>query len=128
MATYKLERLVERNMHLYRNGVFDGQQQSERGKRQGKTREQAPARWRAITASLLIALCSAPSGFAQTPAGTTGPDKAASDLPSAPAPAASEPFSLRTTARDFSKPFTAIRSIFSAPHRLARRALPIQCA
>ena len=92
-------------MHLYRNGVFDGQQQSERGKRQGKTREQAPARWRAITASLLIALCSAPSGFAQTPAGTTGPDKAASDLPSAPAPAASEPFSLRTTARDFSKPY-----------------------
>jgi outer membrane protein TolC len=47
-----------------------------------------------------------PAGFAQqvAGAGATGPDKAASDLPSAPAVAPTEPLNLRSTARDFSKP------------------------
>jgi len=47
-----------------------------------------------------------PSGLtAQTPAGSKGPDKAASDLPSAPAPVPTEPFDLNRSARDYSQPF-----------------------
>jgi outer membrane protein TolC len=60
---------------------------------------------RAMTAAVLIGLMALPGSFAQTPAGTKGPDKAASDLPTAPAPQATEPFSLRTSARDFSRPY-----------------------
>jgi outer membrane protein TolC len=49
-----------------------------------------------------------PSGFAQqASAGSNGPDEAASDLPTAPAPALTEPNPLRISARDFSKPFVS---------------------
>jgi outer membrane protein TolC len=70
-----------------------------------RMRKQSGGRLRAVAAILLTASSCMPGGFAQTPAGTKGPDKAASDLPVAPAPQASEPFSLRTTQRDFSRPF-----------------------
>jgi outer membrane protein TolC len=48
-----------------------------------------------------------PAGFSQqvTGAGSNGPDKAASTLPSAPAPVPTSPFPLRTSSRDYSKPF-----------------------
>ena len=46
-----------------------------------------------------------PDLAAQTPAGTTGTDKAASDLPLAPAPIPTDPFDLKASSRDFSKPF-----------------------
>jgi outer membrane protein TolC len=46
-----------------------------------------------------------PPGFAQqTPAGTAGPDKAASELPAAPAPVPTRPLNLRAAERDYSKP------------------------
>ena len=66
---------------------------------------------RALTAAALIGLMALPTaGFAQTPAGTKGPDKAASELPAAPVPTATEPFALRTSARDFSKPYAGFRA------------------
>jgi outer membrane protein TolC len=47
-----------------------------------------------------------PAGYAQQiGAGSKGPDKAASVLPAAPAPALTQPYPLRTSNRDFSKPF-----------------------
>ena len=47
-----------------------------------------------------------PPGFAQQAgAGSKGPDKAASELPVAPTPAPTEPYPLRTSSRDYSKPF-----------------------
>jgi outer membrane protein TolC len=59
---------------------------------------------------LTMASC-VPSGFAgQTPAGTKGPDKAASDLPSAPAPINTDPFYLRRSQRDYSKPYAGLLS------------------
>ncbi len=62
-------------------------------------------RLRALAAVLLTLAATMPSSLAQqTPAGTSGPDKAASDLPAAPAPVQTEPFSLRPSARDFSRP------------------------
>ena len=97
-------------MHLYRNGLLSGCQQPAGVKRGMKAGKRSGGRWRAFTAVVLIALSSTPSGFAQTPAGTTGPDKAASELPAAPAPANTEPFSLRTSARDFSKPYAGFRN------------------
>jgi outer membrane protein len=103
------EQIVEKKMHFYRNGVLDERNDAAGWKRGTKGKMQAGGRWRAFTAMVLIALFSTPYGFAQTPAGTKGPDKAASELPSAPAPAATEPFSLRTSARDFSKPYAAFR-------------------
>ena len=58
------------------------------------------------SAALMLALTTAvPSGFAQqTGAGASAPDSAASNLPSAPAPRPTEPVSLRTSERDFTKP------------------------
>ncbi len=41
----------------------------------------------------------------QAAAGSSGPDKAASELPAAPAPAETAPIDLRPTNRDFSRPF-----------------------
>jgi outer membrane protein TolC len=47
-----------------------------------------------------------PPGFSQVPAaGTSAPDKAASNLPQAPAPILTSPYPLRASQRDFSKPF-----------------------
>ena len=89
-------------MHLDRRSVLAEQQESGTASPL-RGRKQSGGRLRAAAAILLTASSCLPSGFAQTPA--VSPDKAASDLPTAPAPQASEPFSLRTTQRDFSRPF-----------------------
>ena len=62
---------------------------------------------RAIAAAILTLNACMPAAFSQqvTGAGSNGPDKAASTLPSAPAPVATQPFPLRTGSRDYSKPF-----------------------
>ena len=98
-------------MQLDRIGVFDGQDltaqeaREQAGKRQS-SRRQAGGKLRAVAAIMLTMASCVPSGFAaQTPAGTTGPDKAASDLPPAPAPIPTEPFDLNRSARDYSKPY-----------------------
>jgi outer membrane protein TolC len=87
-------------MHLYGTRVFEQQQEAARSRR-----GQAGNRLRAIAAAMLTLSAGVPSGFAQQAgAGVTAPDKAASNLPAAPAPVLTEPLNLRTSARDFSKP------------------------
>jgi outer membrane protein TolC len=62
---------------------------------------------RAIAAVMLTLSSCMPAGFSQqvTGAGSNGPDKAASALPTAPAPVSTQPFPLRTGSRDYSKPY-----------------------
>jgi outer membrane protein TolC len=62
---------------------------------------------RAVAAVMLTLAAGMPAGFPQqvTGAGSNGPDKAASTLPTAPAPVSTQPFPLRTGTRDYSKPF-----------------------
>jgi len=98
-------------MHLFGTRVFEQEQdQSARVVRGVSGRGQAGSRLRAIAAVVLTMTSCMPSGYAQTPAGTKGPDKAASDLPTAPAPTPTEPFALNRSARDFSKPYAGFLS------------------
>ena len=62
---------------------------------------------RAAAAVMLTLSSCMPSGFSQqiSGAGSNGPDKAASTLPAAPAPIATQPVPLRTSARNYAKPF-----------------------
>jgi outer membrane protein len=103
-------------MHLYGRRVFEQQNESKRGglektghrdaglRKSG--RRQAGARLRAVAAVMLGLAAGTPSGYAQQTlgAGAKTADKAASDLPSAPAPVLTQPMNLRPSARDFSKP------------------------
>jgi outer membrane protein len=60
----------------------------------------------AVTMALLTIFSGMQPGFSQVPAaGSNSPDKAASNLPQAPAPIATSPSPLRSSQRDFSKPF-----------------------
>ncbi len=62
---------------------------------------------RTVAALLLSLSTGMPPGFAQqNGAGAVAPDKAASELPAAPAPAATEP-NLHPSSRDFSRPFAS---------------------
>jgi len=62
-------------------------------------------RLRAVAAAMLTLTATMPAGWSQQMgAGASAPEKAASDLPVAPTPAVTQPFSLRTSSRDFSKP------------------------
>jgi outer membrane protein len=109
-------------MHLYRRRVFEHQEVTARdnfeqaGREQAETEEarrrQSCGKLRAIAAMMLTMASCMPSGLAaQTPAGTKGPDKATSGLPSAPEPVPTEPFALNRSARDFSKPYAGFFSI-----------------
>jgi len=63
---------------------------------------------RAVAAVMLTLSTCMPTGFSQqqtTGAGSSGPDKAASTLPAAPAPISTQPVPLRTSGRDYSKPY-----------------------
>jgi len=91
-------------MRLFDTGVFDKKETAR------KVRGAAGLRLRAVAAVMLTLAAGVPSGFSQQAgAGSTGPDKAASDLPSAPAPIPTDPSPLRTSARDFSLPFAGLR-------------------
>jgi outer membrane protein TolC len=93
-------------MHLYRTRVFDRLEITARDNSEKQGSRQASGKLRALAALMLTLASCMPSGLAaQTPAGTKGPDKAASDLPAAPAPVPTEPFSLRDSERDFSRPY-----------------------
>jgi len=98
-------------MQLDRIGVLDGrdlnpQEISEQARNQKSARRQAGGKLRAVAAIMLTMASCVPPGFAaQTPAGNTGPDKASSDLPVAPAPIPTDPFDLKSSSRDYSKPF-----------------------
>ena len=90
-------------MHSFGIRVFE--QQSETA---GKVRGQAGKRLRAVAAVMLTLATGVPSGIAQqTP--TTITDKAASQLPAAPAPVLTEPLNLRSSGRDFTKPAGTLR-------------------
>ena len=93
-------------MHLHRTSVFEGQEMTA-----SKTSEQAGRgktceRLRALAAVMLTLASCVPSGFTQQLGpGEKVAEKQASDLPSEPAPVPTEPFSLRGSQRDFSKPY-----------------------
>jgi hypothetical protein len=92
-------------MDLNGRRVFNRQDETAREMGAEARRGQAGTRLRAIAAVLLTLTAGAPSGFAQQAgAGAAAPEKAASDLPAAPAPVLTQPLDLRTSARDFSKP------------------------
>ena len=74
--------------------------------------KEAATRLRAFAAVMLTLASCMPSNLAaQTPAGSKGPDKEASNLPVAPAPVPTEPFTLNRSARDYSKPYAGFFSI-----------------
>ncbi|MGP8270979.1 MAG: TolC family protein [Terracidiphilus sp.] len=92
-------------MHLY--GIIE--QQSAGNSPRNPRSSPACKRLRALAAVVLTLAAGMPSGLAQqAPSGASGPDKAASDLPAAPAPIQTEPFSLRPSARDFSRPAASL--------------------
>jgi outer membrane protein TolC len=100
-------------MQLFGTRVFE-RDESARGMRGMAGRGQAGDRLRAIAAVVLTMASCMPSGMAQAPAqtpasGANGKDRAASNLPSAPSPAPTEPFSLKQSQRDFSKPYAGLR-------------------
>ena len=93
-------------MQLFGFRVYDDQKLAAR-----LVHRSGAQRLRALTAVMLTLATGVPSGFAQQQqsggvqgAGTKGPEKQASQLPSAPAPILTQPLDLRPSSRDFSKP------------------------
>lgn len=92
-------------MHLIGASVFEGDAETAQTVRGGAGRRQAGGRLRALATVVLTMASCMPGSLGQTPAGSKGPDKASSNPPGAnvPAPIPTEPFSLRSTERDFSR-------------------------
>jgi outer membrane protein TolC len=90
-------------MHLFGTSVFEQQEETARTNRGDAGRGQAGNRLRAIAAVMLTLTAGVPSGFAQQAVAPVS-DKAASELPSAPAPILTDPLNLRSSGRDFSQP------------------------
>ncbi len=93
-------------MQFFGTGVFEHQEENVSNISRHKGRGQVSNRLRALAAVMLMLSAGNPAVMAQqvAGAGATGPDKAASALPSAPAVAVTEPLNLRSSARDFSRP------------------------
>jgi outer membrane protein TolC len=88
-------------MQLFGKSIFEQQQEKAARNQRGE----AGYRLRAVAMVMLTLAAGSPSGFAQQiGAGAAAPDKAASELPAAPAPVLTEPLDLRQSKRDFSKP------------------------
>ena len=101
-------------MQFLRTGVFDGDRVTICTERRStspgrETQRRAGDRLRATAAILLTLAATMPSGYAQQ-AKTVPPqhEKAASELPAAPEPVATQPVPLRTSNRDFAKPFASL--------------------
>jgi outer membrane protein len=92
-------------MDWYGRGVCRAVAEHARNERGATGRRQAGSRLRALATVMLTVASCMPGSLGQTPAGTKGPDKATSNPPGAPVPAQipTQPFSLRDTARDFSR-------------------------
>ncbi len=88
-------------MHLFGLYMFEYQQKAVVSRR-----DQAGRLLCAVVAALLACAAGISSGYAQQVpgAGANAPDKAASELPSAPSVVLTEPVNLRPSLRDFSKP------------------------
>jgi outer membrane protein TolC len=93
-------------MQLFGTCVFEHQEETVSNICRHEGRGQVGSRLRAVAAVMLMLTAGNPSGMAQQVqgAGAKSPEKAASELPSAPAVALTEPLNLRSSARDFSKP------------------------
>jgi outer membrane protein len=98
-------------MQSLRAGVWHRERATAGSETQGekagrKGQGYAAGRLRAVAAILLTLAATTPSGYAQQ-AGTASapPDKAASALPVAPVPVPTQPIPLRTSSRDYSRPF-----------------------
>ena len=97
-------------MHSYRTGVSLGELSAESSERTGtkqgrEMRGQTGERLRAFAVVLLTLAATTPGYAQQNGAGSNGPDKAASELPVAPAPVPTQPYPLSTSSRDYSKAF-----------------------
>ncbi len=98
-------------MHSFMFGVCDEGRAAARRERRGagmnaKAGSHAGDPLRAVAVVLLSLAVGMPSGYAQqVGAGSNGPDKAASELPAAPAPVMTEPIDLRPSKQDYSRPF-----------------------
>ena len=98
-------------MHLKRTGVLSDEltateSECSNAKPTRGVPRRSGERLRAVAAVLLTFAATMPAGYAQqTGAGSKGPDKAASELPVAPAPVATQPIPLRTSSRDYSRAF-----------------------
>jgi outer membrane protein TolC len=93
-------------MHLFGLCVFE-QQKKAAVSRRGQAGRRQVGGWLCVSAAILLAWAAGiSSGYAQQVpgAGANAPDKAASDLPSAPTVVLTEPVNLRPSLRDFSKP------------------------
>ena len=87
-------------MHLYGTGVFERRNDVVR-----VVPGRSAARLRATAAVMITLLAGVPSGFAQQQGKPTTPKtSASSSLPQEPEPTATQPLSLRQTARNYSKP------------------------
>jgi outer membrane protein len=93
-------------MHLFGICIFEQQEKYAVSRRDHAGRRQVGKGLCAVAAVLLAWAVGISSGVAQqTPgAGENAPDKAASELPSAPSVVLTEPVNLRPSLRDFSKP------------------------
>ncbi len=93
-------------MQLFGTCVFEHQEETVSNICRQEGRGQVSSRLRAVAAVMLMLTAGNPAGMAQQVqgAGAKSPDKAASELPSAPTVALTEPLNLRSSARDFSKP------------------------
>jgi outer membrane protein TolC len=93
-------------MQLFDTSMFEQQRKTKR-----MVRGEAGSRLRIAGVVLLALAAGVSSGLAQqaTGAGVKAPEKAASELPGAPAPVLTEPLNLRSSARDFSKPAAGLR-------------------
>ena len=90
-------------MQLFGTSVIEHREKNARVSSAATHRNHAGNRLRAAAAVMLALAAGTPPGFAQQ-APASGPNRAASDLPAAPAPVPTEPLNLRATARDFSQP------------------------
>ncbi len=93
-------------MQFIGTGVFEHQEETVSNICRHEGRGQVSSRLRAVAAVMLMLSAGNPAGLAQQVqgAGAKSPERAASELPSAPAVSLTEPLNLRATARDFSKP------------------------
>jgi outer membrane protein TolC len=91
-------------MHLFGICVFEQQEKIAVSRRGLAVRRQVGKCLCAAAAVLLAWTVGISSGYAQAGAGASAPEKAASDLPSAPSVVLTEPVNLRPSLRDYSKP------------------------
>jgi outer membrane protein len=96
-------------MHFYRTGV------SERSAKTLRSRHAGMQLRAAASVMLTLASC-LPSGFSQQAAPNPPKTSNASGLPAAPAVTPTEPFSLRDTERDFSKPYAGMLNLPWKPY------------